>query len=227
MASSPIPTDNPDRTTAGRDDFLSQVPTSLTQSLHDTLITNLSSIFLDFENITKNILESECGNLPESDGSPDFECWHRMTGSTTDVEYLGIDFQAVLFNNQDLGRPDQTFVNAFNASIDYMKDNATRAMRFVETIPASMRINMDHCDLPLAELLLPSPNVLPTTTSIAPATVVVIATSTLLTTIPTTTSSIVSPTNTVESSDNGSRQTGFNATLLLLSAILLHLNLTH
>ena len=210
MASSPTSTDNPDRTTAGRNEFLSQVPTSLIQSLHDTLITNLSSMFLGFENITENILKSECGNLPESDGSPDFECWHRRTGSVTDVEYLGIDFQAVLFNNQDLLPPDQTFVNTFNASIDYMKANATQAMRFVETIPAGMRINMDQCDLPLAEVLLPPPTVLSTTTIIAPAT----------------TSSIVSPTNIVESSDNGSRQTGFNATLLLLSAILL-LILTH
>ena len=222
------------------------------------------------------MLESECGSLPESDGSSDFECWHRLTGSTTDVEYLGIDFQAVLFNNQDLVPPDQTFVSNFNASIDYMKANATQAMRFVETIPADMRINTDHCNLSLGELLLPPTTVLPmaTTTIIAPATVVVtaigtvpgatlpatiqpttlvtttstvsaatlpatvqatvlvtntstVSEATLLTTVPTTTTNIaLSPTNTVASSDNGSRQTGFNATLLLLSAILL-LILTH
>ena len=214
-------------------------------------------MFLDFENITENILESECGNLPESEGSSDLECWHRSTGSTTDVEYLGIDFQAVLFNNRDLMPPTSTFVNAFNASIDYMKANATQAMRFAETIPANMRINTDHCNLSLGELFLPPTTVPSATTIIASATVVVTAIgtvsgatlpatiqptmlvtnistvstvtlpatvqatvlvtntstvseatlqATLLTTVPNTTTNIaLSPTNTVASSDNGSR----------------------
>ena len=197
MASDPTPTNNPDRTTAGRRELLSQVPTSLTQSLHYTLITNLSSMFLGFENITRNALESECGSLPESDGSLDFECWHRTMGSTTDVEYLGIDFEAVLFNNQDLGAPDATFVDKFNASIDYMKANATQAMRFIEnTIPVELRVNMDRCNVSLGGLLLAPPT--------EPA--------------------IVPPTDGSTdngSTDNGSRQTRFNATLLLLSAILI------
>ena len=195
MASSPTPSNNPDRTTAGRFEFLSQVPTSLTQSLHYTLITNLSSVFLGFENITHNILESECGSFPESDGSSEFECWHRTSSSVTDVDYLGIDFQELLFNNQDLQQPDETFVNNFNASIDYLKGSATQAMSFIEnTILADLRVNMDHCNMSLGELLLAPP--------------------TEPTTAPTT-----APTG--GSSDNGSRQTGFNATQLLLSAILL------
>ena len=117
-------------------------------------------MFLDFENITHNMLESECGSLPESDGSPDFECWHRMTGTTTDVEYLGIDFQAVLFNNRDLVPPDQTFVNNFNASIDYLKANATQAMRFIENdIPVDLKVNVEHCNVSLGGLLLPPPTI--------------------------------------------------------------------
>ena len=148
-------------------------------------------MFLGFENITHNILESECGSLPESDGSSDFECWHRRSATVTDVDYLGIDFQAVLFNNQDLQPPDTTFVNNFNASIDYLKGNTTQAMSFIEnTIPVDLRVNIDHCNMSLGELLL----ALPTEPTIAP---------------------------TGESTNNGSRQTGFNTTLLLLSAILL------
>ena len=94
-------------------------------------------MFLGFENITHNILESECGSLPESDRSSDFECWHRRSSSVIDVDYLGIDFQAVLFNNLDLQPPNATnFVNNFNTSIDYLKGNATQAMSFIEnTIP--------------------------------------------------------------------------------------------
>ena len=148
-------------------------------------------MFLRFENITHNILESECGSFPESDGSSEFECWHRTSSSVTDVDYLGIDFQALLFNNQDLQSPDTTFVSNFNASIDYLKGSATQAMSFIEnTILADLRVNMDHCNMSLGELLLAPP--------------------TEPTTVPT-----------GGSSDNGSRQTGFNATQLLLSAILL------
>ena len=152
-------------------------------------------MFLGFENITHNILESECGSLPENDESPDFECWHRTSSSVTDVDYLGIDFQAVLFNNQDLQSPDPTFVNNFNASIDYMKNNATQTMSFIEnTIPVDLRVNIDRCNMSLGGLLLAPP----TEPTIVPTTL---------------------PTD--GSSNNGSRQTEFNATLLLLSAILL------
>ena len=185
LASSPASTDNLNRTTAGRAELLSSVPTSLTNSLHYTLFTNLSSIFLNFENITQNILEKECGSLPEDDGSNDFECWHRLSSSTDDVDYLGIDFQAVLYNNQDLPPPDMMFVNNFNTSVDNLKNGTIAAMGFIEnSIPDDLRVNIDHCNLPLEQLLLPQP-VVPTTT------------------------------------DNGSGQTGFNATLLLFLTIFL------
>ena len=74
------------------------------------------------------------------------------------------------------------------------------------------------------------------TGTIPEATLPATAEATVLTTVPivtlpanysSTTTSIVSPTNTVASSDNGYRQTGFNATLLLLSAIMLLLILIH
>ena len=164
LASSPASTDNLNRTTTGRAELLSSVPTSLTNSLHYTLFTNLSSIFLNFENITQNILEKECGSLPEDDGSNDFECWHRLSSSTDDVDYLGIDFQAVLYNNQDLPPPDMTFVNNFNTSVNNLKDGTIAAMGFIEnSIPDDLRVNTDHCNLPLEQLLLPQP-VVPTTT---------------------------------------------------------------
>ena len=201
LASSPAPTDNLNRTTTGRAELLSSVPTSLTNSLHYTLFTNLSSVFLNFENITQNILEKECGSLPEDDGSNDFECWHRLSSSTDDVDYLGIDFQAVLYNNQDLPPPNMMFVNDFNTSVDNLKDGTTAAMGFIENdIPDDLRVNTDHCNLPLEQLLLPPPDV-PTTT--------------------TTTTTNITPTPRIESTDNGSGQTGFNATLLLFLTILL------
>ena len=171
-------------------------------------------MFLGFENITENILESECGNFSESDGSPDFECWHRTSTSTTDVDFLGIDFQAVLFGNQDLQSPDPTFVNNFNTSLDYMKANATQAMRFIRNaISAYMQINVDHCNLPLEQLLLPPP-VVPTTAITNTNTIAVLpSTSTVNTLSPT----IV----TAGSSDAKSRQKGIDATFLLLLAVLL------
>ena len=95
----------------------------------------------------QQILESQSGKFSESDELPDFECWYRTSSSTIDVSYLGIDFQAVLYNNQDPSQPDAThFVNDFNASVDYMKANATQAMRFIrDAIPADMRVNTDYC----------------------------------------------------------------------------------
>ena len=171
-------------------------------------------MFLGFENITENILESECGNFSEDDGSPNFECWHRMSTSTTDVNFLGIDFQAVLYDNQDLEEPDATFVNNFNASIDYMKANVTQAMRFIRNaISANMQINVDHCNLPLEQLVLPPP-VVPTTTIIANTNTINVLPST-------TTFNAVLPTviNT-RSSDAKSRQTGIDTTLVLLLSVL-------
>ena len=209
-------TDNPHRTTTGRDELLSKVPTSLTQSLHYTLITNLSSMFLDFENITENILESECGSLAESDGSPDFECWHRTRSSVTDVDFLGIDFQAVLFNNQDLQSPNVTFVNDFNASIDYMKANATQAMRFIRNaIPDEMQVNVDHCSMPLEQLLLPPP-IVPTTTSITITNTIGILPN--ISTINTLSPTLV----TAGTSNSKLRQMGIDVMLLSLLIILLY-----
>ena len=245
LASSPSSIDSLNRTTTGRAELLSSVPTSLTNSLHYTLFTNLSSVFLSFENITQNILEEECGSLPEDDGSNNFECWHRLSSSTDDVDYLGIDFQAVLYNNQDLPPPNMTFVNNFNTSVDSLKDSTTAAIGFIENdIPDNLKVNTDHCNLPLEQLLLPPP-VVPittttaatttttttaaaaaaitttTTTTTAATTTTTPATTTTTTTTPATTT--ITPMPSTESSENGSGQlqTGINATLLFFSTILL------
>ena len=163
-------------------------------------------MFLSFENITQNVLEAECGAFPESSESPDFECWRRMSSSTTDVDYLGINFDAVLFNNDDLAPPSASFISDFNSSLEQMRSNTTRAIEFINTIPDNMRINVDNCSLSLDQLLLP-PN-FPTTTTII--------TTTTATTITTTLSPTVTNPDT-----NGSTRTGFNTILILLSTILL------
>ena len=209
MAVTQTPTDNPGRTTVGRVELLSNVPTSLISSLHNTLVTNLSSMFLSFENITQNVLEAECGAFPESSESPDFECWRRMSSSTTDVDYLGINFDAVLFNNDDLTPPSASFISVFNSSLEQMRSNTTRAIEFINNIPDNMRINVDNCSLSLDQLLLP-PNFLPSTTTTTTTTA---TTTTAITTT-------VSPTVT-DSGINGSTRTGFNTILILLSTILL------
>ena len=162
MAAVPTPTDNPNRTAVGRAELLSNVPTSLTRSLHNILVANLSSIFLDFENITQNILNNECGSFPEDNDSTDFECWRRLSTSVTDVDFLGIDFQAVLFRNQDLSPPGASFVSMFNTSVERMKANATQAMQFINNIPAELKVNLDHCNLSLSQILLPRPTIVPT-----------------------------------------------------------------
>ena len=239
MAAIPTPTDNPDRTTVGRVELLSNVSTSLTSSLHSILVTNLSSIFLDFENITQNILESECGSLPEDNGSSDFECWHRQSSSTTDVNFLGINFQAVLFQNQDLLPPSASFISDFNTSVDHMRSNATQAMEFIDNIPTELRVNVDNCNLPLSQILLPVSTVEPTTsvTTVTESTdpteyVMTSSTSSIELTTSTGSSSsagLISPTtNTllptvVDIDRNGGSaiQIGFSTRLLLLPVVIL------
>ena len=162
MAAVSTPTDNPNRTTAERVELLSNVPTSLTRALHNILVANLSSVFSDFENITQNILNNKCGSFPEDNDSPDFECWRGLESIVTDVDFLGIDFQAVLFRNQDLSPPGGSFVSVFNTSVGHMKANATQAMQFIDNIPAELKVNLDHCNLSLSQILLPRPTIVPT-----------------------------------------------------------------
>ena len=172
MGAVPTPTDNPDRTTIGREKLLSNVPTSLTSSLHNILVTNLSSVFLDFENITQNILETECGSLPENNGSPDFECWRGLRSITYDVNFVGIDFQAVLFRNPDLAPPANSFISDFSTSVERMKANATQAMQFIDNIPAELKVNLSNCNLSLDQILLPQLIIAPTpgiSTDISPS----------------------------------------------------------
>ena len=164
MAAVPTPTGNPNKTTVGRAELLSNVPTSLTRSLHNILVANLSSVFLDFQNITQNILDSECGNLPEDNGSPDFECWRRLESSVTDVNFLGVDFQAV--------PSSEPFISVFNASVEHMKANATQAMQFIDNIPAELEVSLDHCNLSLSQILLPRPIIVPTPSPTPTSTVI-------------------------------------------------------
>ena len=202
LAAVPTLTDNPNRTTVGRVELLSSIPTSLTRSLHNILVTNLSSMFLDFKNITQRILDTECGDFPENDGSLDFECWHRGMSSTTDVEYLGIDFQAVLFDNEDLNPPAIVFINNFNTSVAFMRSNATRAAEFIDSISANVRVNVDNCN---SSFLAPPPTIPPTTTVSTSVTI----------------STTLSTTTTIESSSKGYMRTGFSAIMLLLLVLLL------
>ena len=224
MAVTPTPTDYPNITTVGRVELLSNISTSLTSSLHNTLVTNLSSLFLDFENITQNILESECGIFPEENGSSDFECWRRQKSSTTDVNFLGIDFRAVLFQNPDLPPPSASFISEFNTSIDHMKANATQAMEYIDNIPVELIVNTDHCNLPLSQILLPLSTVEPTTSVL---TTVIESTDPTQYIMTSSTSLIGStntllPTSTVTVRAGGSaNQTGFNTRLLLVSVVIL------
>ena len=249
MTVTPAPTDNPDRTTVGRVELLSNVSMSLTGSLHNILVTNLSSVFLDFENITQDILERECGSFPEDNGSLDFECWRLQMSTTTDVSFLGIDFQAVLYQNQDLSPPSVSFVNNFNSSVDYMRSNATQAVEFIDSIPAELRVNVDNCSLPLNQILLstvaPTTSVsidLTTVTESTDPTEYVMNSSTRLTTSAGSTSStgstsligittstesgLNSPTSTLLPSitvraGGSANQTGFGIRLILLPVVIL------
>ena len=108
-------------------------------------------------------MESECGSLPEDNGSSDFECWRRQSSSTTDVNFLGINFQAVLFQNQDLSPPSASFISDFNTSVDHMRSNASQSMEFIDNIPTELRVNVDNCNLHLSQILLPVSTVEPTT----------------------------------------------------------------
>ena len=157
-------------------------------------------MFLSFQNVTQNVLEAECGAFPESSESPDFECWRRMSSSTTDVDYLGINFDAVLYDNQDLSPPSTSFVRVFNSSVEYMRSNATEAIEFINTIPENLRIDVDNCNSSFDQLFIPPPTFPPTTT-----------TATTTTQQPTITDSGI----------GGSTRTRFNTILILLSTILL------
>ena len=212
LASNPTPTNNPNRTTAGREQLLSKIPTSLTDDLYQTLVIDFSTFFTGFENITERVLQSECGSFPENNGSRNFECWRRMIPSGSDVDFLGINFTAVL-RNPDLDPPEQSFINTFNSLVANMKTNATQTMTFINNfdVPDDMRVNMDRCRLPLSEMLSPIPT--PTTGTFVPTTISMPAT-TPLTPEPT------QPTDVVL--NNGSSQwTRLNTGLLLLPAILL------
>jgi len=213
LAAVPTPTDNPNRTTVGRVELLSNVPTSLTRSLHNILVANLSSVFLDFENITQNILDGECGSLPEDNGSPDFECWHRIQSSVTDVNFLGIDFQAVLFRNEDLPPSSGPFVSVFNNSVEHMKANATQAMQFIDNIPAELKVSLSHCNLSLSQILLPRPTIVPT-----PSNSTDMIPSNNADTTPTT---ALTPTSTERPDVGSAKQTGLSTGLLLLPIVVL------
>ena len=210
MAAVPTPTDNHNRTTVGRAELLSNVPTSLTSSLHNILVANLSSVFSDFENITQNILNKECGSFPEDNDSPDFECWRGLESSVTDVDFLGIDFQAVLFRNQDLSPPGASFVSEFNTSVERMKANATQAVQFIENIPAELKVNLDHCNLSLSH---PRPTIVPT-----PSNSTDMIPSNNSDTTPTTT---LTPTSTERPDVGSAKQTGLSTGLLLLPIVVL------
>ena len=211
MAAVPTPTDYPNRTTIGREELLLNVSTSLTGSLFNILVANLSSVLLDFENISQNILDSECGSFPEDDDSTDFECWRGLRSTVNDVNFLGIDFQAVLFQNQNLSPPANSFISNFNTSVESMKANTTQAMQFIDNIPAELKVNLDHCNLSLDQVLLSRPIIAPTPSNRTDMT-------------PVTESTVnPTPTSTARPEVGAAKQTGLNTRLLLLPLVVLFL----
>ena len=162
ISANATPTDNPDRMIHGREHFLSYVPTSLTDYLYQTFVTNFTSMYVRFENVTERALESECGDFPADDGSQNFECWRREGSTSNDVDFLGIDFDAVLYSNPDLQAPSQSFAS-FLSAVAGVNSNVSTARDFVNDIPADMRVDMQHCTVLLSQEPPTFPPVIPTT----------------------------------------------------------------
>ena len=120
-----------------------------------------------------------------------------------------------------------------------MRSNATQAMEFIDNIPTELRVNVDNCNLPLSQILLPVSTVEPTTsvttvTELTDPTEYVMTSSTSSIELTTSTGSsssagLISPTtNTllptvVDIDRNGGSaiQIGFSTRLLLLPVVIL------
>ena len=144
----PSSTDYPDRTTHGREQLLSSVPTSLTDFLYQTFITNFTSMYVRFENVTERVLESQCGDYPEDDDSANFECWRGDRSVVNDVDFLGTNLSTVLLDNPylQLLQSEESSINKFVLSASWVSGNATMAQDFIDNIPLDLRQNNGTTD---------------------------------------------------------------------------------
>jgi len=126
-------------------------------------------MYIKFENVTERALESQCGDFPEENDSLEFECWRRDMSTTNDEDFLGVDFNAVLYSNPDLEAPSQTLFEPFVSSVAGVNSNVSTTRDFVNRIPAEMRVNMQRCSLPLSQEPPTFPPVIPTTRSMIDA----------------------------------------------------------
>ena len=94
-----------------------------------------------------------------------------------------------------------------------MRSNATQAMEFIDNIPAELRVDVDNCNLPLSQILLPVSTVQPTTS------VTTVTESTAL--ISPTTSTLLPTVVVIDRNGGSAIQTGFSTRLLLLPVVIL------
>jgi len=165
ITTNPSPTDYPDRTTHGREHLLSYVPTSLTDFLYQTFITNFTSMYVRFENVTERVLESQCGDYPEDDDSASFECWQGDRSAIDDVDFLGTDLNTVLLDNPylQLSPREESFINTFVLSVGWVSSNASTARNFVNSISSNLRMDMQSCAAPVSQMPPTFPPIIPTT----------------------------------------------------------------